>query len=318
MDRSADSGKQYERFTKEQKILLKNKSYWEVEMTSIAKMDYVLLISPIEYRKKSKRNADHRTSIVASLIKGANILEYDHHQNRQGPDALAPPWWESFHFYLIHKLVDDTDRSIFGAIYEYEFPNYSTTSTSHNHNPPKYGIAFQGTIVKRQSIIRDVILDLRVILNSLNKTSYFRIDFQVVQNIVEINHGVTDIWLADHSLGSAIALNIGRGMVKRGIRLETYLFNPPFASLPIEIIKNDILKHGICGAHSVNVILYFIVDIMSSTPYDNDGTFTQLCGWILNLFVNPSDPICSKYVGYFEHREKMIEFSAEGIVRIAI
>lgn len=37
-----------------------------------------------------------------------------------------------------------------------------------------------------------------------------------------------------------------------------------------------------------------------------DDPFTVLSGWIPCLFVNPSDPICSEYIGYFEHREKMM------------
>ncbi|MCE3051403.1 hypothetical protein HAX54_049736 [Datura stramonium] len=263
------------------------------------------------------RNASHRRSIAASLVKGVSTLERDRQQNRQGPHALAQPWWESFNFRLIQTLVDGKDRSIFGAIFQYKFPNYMS---SHNYqNPPNYVIAFRGTIMKRKSISQDLKLNLRIIVNRQCSSSRFSTGLQAVQNIIQ-NHGISNIWLAGHSKGSAIALIIGRDMAKIGIHLETYLFNPPFASLPIDKINNDTLKHGIRCAHSlITGGLAFTVNMMSTStnrPSDNDDTFTKLCGWIPYLFVNPSDLICSGYLGYFEHMEKMIESGADEMARI--
>ncbi|CAN4085733.1 unnamed protein product [Withania somnifera] len=264
------------------------------------------------------RNASHRRCIAASLVKGVSILERDRQQNRQGSDALAPPWWKSFHFCLDQTLVDNKDRSIFGAIY-----SYSTTSSSHNQNPPKYVIAFRGTIMKPKSMLQDLKLNLRVTVNRLVNSSRSHMGLQAVQNIVRINNGANDIWLAGYSLGSAIALVIGRDMVKTGINLKAYLFNPPFLSLPIEEINNDRLKHGIRCAHSVITAgLAFTVNMMSgsstnrSSNNDNDGAFTKLCGWIPYLFVNPSDPICSGYLGYFEYIEKMVQSDADELARL--
>ncbi|CAI9775069.1 unnamed protein product [Fraxinus pennsylvanica] len=59
------------------------------------------------------------------------------------------------------------------------------------------------------------------------------------QNIV-YKTGLENVWLAGHSLGSSIALLTG----KYGIHIETYLFNSPSMSPPIERIKNEKLKHG--------------------------------------------------------------------------
>ncbi|KAA8520958.1 hypothetical protein F0562_011631 [Nyssa sinensis] len=47
------------------------------------------------------RNEDHRRSIAASLVQGVYVLERDRQENRQGSQALAPPWWEFFHFRLL-------------------------------------------------------------------------------------------------------------------------------------------------------------------------------------------------------------------------
>lgn len=258
------------------------------------------------------RNTYHRRSIAASLVQSVYILERDRQQNRQGPNALAPPWWDFFHFRLIQVLVDNEDQSYFGAIYESKFPN------SHFNPAPKYVIAFRGTIAKKGNRSQDFKLDLGLIRNNLHTSSRFHIGLQTVQSIVQ-NHGVSDIWLAGHSLGSSIALLIGRDMVKMGIHLETYLFNPPFTSLPIEkIMTNEKLKHGIRFAHSVLTAgLASAVNIHRPKPPHKIDPFALLSAWVPYLFVNPSDPICAEYIGYFEHREKMVAIGAGEIGRIA-
>ncbi|XP_009803949.1 GDSL esterase/lipase At4g10955-like [Nicotiana tabacum] len=280
------------------------------------------------------RNTDHRRCVAVSLVQSVYVLELDRQQNRQGPKALAPPWWEFFHFRLIQRLRDCEDHSYFGAIFEYTFPNshlnysyYSTHTQNQNQNknqnqyhqnPPKYVFAFRGTVAKKDSRSQDFKLDLRVIRNNLHNSSRFSIASQVVESTVN-NNAASDIWLAGHSLGSAIALTIGRDMViERGIHLETYLFNQPFVSLPIEKIKNEKLKHGVRFTHSVvKAGLAVVVKIQKpERPHKNDH-FTILSAWVPYLFVNPSDPICSEYVGYFEHREKMIAIGAGKIERIA-
>lgn len=250
-------------------------------------------------------------------MQGVYILERDRQQNRQGPNALAPPWWDLFHFCLVQVLVDNEDQSYFGAIYEYKFPNsyYKTQSQSQNQNPPKYVIAFRGTIAKKGNRSQDFKLDLTLIRNNLHNSSRFHIGLQVVQNIIQ-NHEVSDIWLAGHSLGSSIALLIGRNMVKTGIHLETYLFNPPFTSLPIEkITRNEKLKHKIRIAHSV--LTAGLASAINSHHKTRPDPFTLLSSWVPYLFVNPSDPICAEYIGYFEHREKMVAIGKGEIGRIA-
>ncbi|MCI26173.1 GDSL esterase/lipase [Trifolium medium] len=57
-----------------------------------------------------------------------------------------------------------------------------------------------------------------------------------------------------------------------------------------------------------------IVMNSGSSSYDS---FSALSVWIPNLFVNPSDYICSAYVEYFEHRRQMEEIGAGRIEKIA-
>ncbi|KAL3819924.1 hypothetical protein ACJIZ3_005829 [Penstemon smallii] len=91
--------------------------------------------------------------------------------------------------------------------------------------------------------------------------------------------------------------------------LETYLFNPPFISAPIEMIKNQKVKLGLRFANSVltaGVAAAATAKRSGGDPkaQENDP-FIVLSSWIPYLFINPNDPICSEYVGYFEHREKI-------------
>ncbi|KAJ4781874.1 alpha/beta-Hydrolases superfamily protein [Rhynchospora pubera] len=188
----------------------------------------------------------HCRSVAASLVQAVYVLERDRQLNRQFPGAFAPHWWEFFHFDLIRKLVDDADNSIFGAIFELN-PNSQTGSIS---NAPRFVVAFRGTITEQDSISRDVTLNLHVIQNSLHTTSRFLIAMQAVKNVASAFPNSV-IWLAGHSLGSALAMLVARNMVKTGKLLDTFLFNPPFCGAPIEGIRDERVKQGIRIARSL-------------------------------------------------------------------
>nr|GMC98589.1 GDSL esterase/lipase At4g10955-like [Ipomoea batatas]GMD11823.1 GDSL esterase/lipase At4g10955-like [Ipomoea batatas] len=248
-------------------------------------------------------NFRHRSSVAASLVEGAYILEMDRQKRRHGgPRAKAPLWWEFFGFKLIQVLVDREDQSIFGAVYELKF-------SSQTGKSPKQVIAFRGTLMKCKSWSQDIRLDRHIVQNTLHNSNRVHDGLQAVQTAVS-KVGAKNVWLAGHSLGSAIALVVGRNMVlKMGYHLETYLFNPPFASLPIQLIKNPKLREGI---HFVRTVVKAGVAVaaMSSSAQNNkivedDEEFSVLFPWIPYLFINPSDPICAGYLEYFRQWEKM-------------
>ncbi|CAB4280171.1 unnamed protein product [Prunus armeniaca] len=54
-----------------------------------------------------RQNTQHQRSVAACLVQGVYVVERDRQEEREGPQALAPPWWEFFHFKLLRKLVDD-------------------------------------------------------------------------------------------------------------------------------------------------------------------------------------------------------------------
>lgn len=258
--------------------------------------------------------AHHRRSVAACLVQGVYILERDRQEHRKGPETLAPSWWEAFHFELTRTLVDDVDFSIFGAIFEYKPPT-SIPATSLAI-APRFVIAFRGTLTKKESVDRDLALDLHLIQNALHQTTRFEIAMQAVRNMVAII-GSSNIWLSGHSLGSAVASLAGRNMAKTGVLLQTYLFNPPFFSAPIERIKDKKVKNGIRIASSlVTVGLSFALQRQQERSILEDP-FKVLSSWVPNLFVNPSDHICSEYIGYFEHRKNMEDLGVGIIEKLA-
>jgi len=137
---------------------------------------------------------------------------------------------------------------------------------------------------------------------------------QAVQNIVSAV-GHQNIWLAGHSLGSAMAMLAGKNMAKAGICLQCFLFNPPFFAAPLEKIKDKKVKQGIRIASSL--ITAGLTVAVKGRRQKSDDSFTILSSWVPHLFVNPADHICSEYVGYFDHRKKMDEIGAGNIGRLA-
>ncbi|XP_065858581.1 GDSL esterase/lipase At4g10955 [Euphorbia lathyris] len=274
------------------------------------------LSGPLHLTAVDWTNSHHRRSVAASLVQGVYILERDRQLKRLGPDALAQPWWEFFHFSLLRKLVDDVDSSIFGAIYEFK-----PSASQFNHtldSSPRYVIAFRGTVTKPDSFSRDLELDLHIIRNGLHETSRFEIGMQAVRNVVA-TVGESNVWLAGHSLGAAMALLAGKAMAKDATFIQVFLFNSPFFSAPIERIKDKRVRHGLRIAGSVITAGLAFATTTKRTQQNREcaDPFTALAEWVPYLFVNPGDHICSEYIGYFEHRKKMDEIGIGAIERLA-
>ncbi|XP_010666437.2 GDSL esterase/lipase At4g10955-like [Beta vulgaris subsp. vulgaris] len=246
---------------------------------------------------------EHRRSVMASLVQGVYITEIDRQQNRTGNDALAPTWWEAFHFKCIKFLEDKMDSSIFGVIFEYMAPQ---------HASPKYVIAIRGTMIKPKTGIRDIYLDAKIFLNELSRSFRCEIALSAVAGRIE-STDPANVWLAGHSLGASIALQTGRDMVKKGYYLETYLFNPPFLRLPVDIVSTRFVKNWARILRSVAEV--GLSNVFKKTK--EGDPFTLLQSWIPYLFVNPKDMICCEYLGYFEHREKMQRWGVGEVEKIA-
>ncbi|XP_010918199.1 GDSL esterase/lipase At4g10955 [Elaeis guineensis] len=235
---------------------------------------------------------NHRRTVAACLVTGAYVLEHD----RQTHQECAPAWWKTFDFELKHKLIDAADSSIFGAIYESKSPKFIQNASS----PPKIVIAFRGTVFKKKTFWQDIKLDLDLFINDLSGTPRCKIAMRAVE---EMTSAVAsqNLWLAGHSLGSAIAMLAGKNMAKRGINLQTFLFNPPHPSSIVEWIQNQTVKQAIHIVSSIMALggpLFQKGCLASSRRH-----FAQISSWIPHLFVNSDDIICSGYIRYFENRE---------------
>ncbi|KAK0586867.1 hypothetical protein LWI29_013686 [Acer saccharum] len=259
------------------------------------------------------KNEDYTRSAVASLVQGVYVVERDRQKKRKGSQALASPWWKSFNFQMLEQLVDDVDSSFFGAIYKFEPPaSHSNLSTD---GCPCYVIAFRGTLLKRKSLIQDLKLDFDIIRNGLHSTSRFEIAMQAVRKMVA-SVGSSNVWLAGHSLGSAIALLAGKTMAKEGIFLETFLFNLPYPSVPIEKIPHKKVKYVIRGVgYASRAGLALAMKIVSGDPLKIESG-DPLKAWAPYLFVNQDDHICSEYFGYFNRKKKMEKLGLGGIERL--
>lgn len=247
-----------------------------------------------------RTNPNHQRSVAASLVKGVYVWQRDFKRIRKGGRALAPPWWEAFHFQLHKLLIDKDDSSVFGAIYQ-------LTSVPSADQAPRYVIAFRGTIPKWDTFKRDLKLNIRIITNRLDHTPRAEAALQAVRDVVA-TYGSSNVWLAGHSQGAAMGMLAGKHMAKTGVFLEAFLFNPPFVSPPIGRVKG----HGIRLLRSV-----ITAGLLKMKHHQPGSSFPALSAWQPRLFVNRADFICAEYIGYFEHREWMEKIGAGEIERLA-
>ncbi|KAK9994794.1 hypothetical protein SO802_024497 [Lithocarpus litseifolius] len=132
-------------------------------------------------------DVNYRRLVLACLVNGVYILGSNRQQNRDEIEALATPWWESFHFQLHDKLVDNNDHSIFGAIYEYKYPNPAPSF-------PQYVIAFRGTLLKKETALRDCKLNFKCLFNKLHKSSRFQL---ATDRVLDTMSGGARVWEAE-------------------------------------------------------------------------------------------------------------------------
>ncbi|KAJ1254900.1 hypothetical protein BS78_K310100 [Paspalum vaginatum] len=242
------------------------------------------------------KNEEHRRCIIACLVKGTYVLQSDRTERRGQQNALAPAWWESFHF----RRRDDYRLEcecgcvlckpfggafIYGAVFEYEPPH----GQGHHPPSPRYVVAFRGTMLLNPAAAHDMCGNLGILRNKQHKCDRFTHARRMVQKLlVADNDGV---WLAGHSLGASIALDVGRHMMTSSelgfVNLPTFLFNPPHVSLA------PVIPEGARPiVHDVGDSMKYVLGKLKLNP------------WAPNLYVNPRDALCVGFIHYFERRER--------------
>ncbi|XP_010454710.1 PREDICTED: GDSL esterase/lipase At4g10955-like [Camelina sativa] len=251
----------------------------------------------------------YRTSVASSLVNGVYTLEGDRLEKRVGSKSLAKPWWEFFNFTLLETLMDD-DGSIYGAVFEYKL--YNIYQNTPHVKVPHHVIAFRGTMLKGKTWKSDMKLNLKISFNNLHQGSRPMHAVIAIRNMVE-KYNESAIWLAGHSLGAALVLLAGKTMTSVGFLLESYIFNPPISSLPLEQLPGgDKIKKVFQIAKSV-VKATVAMALTDLKVQDQDDPKTAL--WIPYLYVNPTDSICAGYIDYFRHKSYMSEIGAGEIER---
>ncbi|KAK3445643.1 GDSL esterase/lipase At4g10955 [Eucalyptus grandis] len=118
------------------------------------------------------------------------------------------------------------------------------------------------------------------------------------------------VWSAGHALGAAILVLVGKKMARKNFPVKTYLFNPPFVTLPLGRIKD----HNLVDKLLILARLLKAATVATLNPPKNEplvhDKFEVLSSWEPNLFVNPEDDLCLGYISYFELRTLMQSMGA--------
>ncbi|CAM0908872.1 unnamed protein product [Alopecurus aequalis] len=237
-------------------------------------------------------NAEHRRCVMACLVKGTCVMENDRLKCRSYNDVeLAPAWWKNLGFERIKAFVYDGEENhqfTYGAIFKLMAPSPFA---------PKYVIAFRGTMLSHPKMMEELLEDFWVVFNALANYPRFKRAHPEVDSLICSSPSV---WLAGHSLGASMALEIGRNlMLEKGRNIPTFLFNPPHVS-PAAIIAEE------CKTlvYTVSFIVKFgLANMMPGYHQRTKKLFQQLAPWVPDLYVNPDDLICRGFIDYFMQRQ---------------
>ncbi|KAI3843281.1 hypothetical protein MKW98_013679 [Papaver atlanticum] len=163
-------------------------------------------------------------------------------------------------------------------------------------------------MLNQDTKIYDMKLNKAIMKNKLHRTSCIEKAMQTVEFMVSISEA-SKIWLAGHSAGSAVAMLAGKNMAKRGNLLGSYLFNPPFVAAPTK-------RRHLVATCLITAALTLLIRNNQDMQH-LDILFSDLSMWVPNLYLHPSDPICSGYIRYFKIREKMERHGVGRLERLA-
>ncbi|TVU38801.1 hypothetical protein EJB05_12191, partial [Eragrostis curvula] len=250
---------------------------------------------------------EHRRCVTACIVRGVYIMEKD--REKGWTQMLAPAWWESFHFQCT-KILQDHDGFIFGAIFVYAPPD----GAWRHSLAPRYVVAFRGTMRRHSTFSTDMDHNVEMALNDHHKFGRYR---DARRSVGELLNSVAyghipphAVWLAGHSLGASIALDVGRHVMdERQWRLPTFLFNPPHISAAPMINKLGVTEEKKTELYFTS---FMVKTALAKTVGRSHETkmrelFERLAPWVPELYVHERDDICLGYVDYFEQRQKMLD-----------
>jgi hypothetical protein len=179
-------------------------------------------------------------------------------------------------------------------------------------------------MISHPKALIDLYLDAKIMVNTLKESKRSRLANTAVKKLVATidkgmggacGHGTAGsciVWLAGHSLGASLALDVGRAMmVEQGYNLPTFLFNPPQVSptpaidvlLPIEKAQK--------AKRDIYAVSYFVKaglgKVLNPHKERMENLFKRLSPWAPELYVHERDVICKGYIDYFEQRQQVQE-----------
>ncbi|CAJ2634136.1 unnamed protein product [Trifolium pratense] len=268
----------------------------------------------------SWKDAKYKRTVIACFIQAVYLLELDRHEKRTHDNALAPNWWIPFKYKLTKTLIDERDKSIFGAILEWDqSAAMADLVLIRPSGAPRAVLVLRGTLLKSPTMRRDIEDDLRFVAwESLKGSVRFKVALEALKSICDA-YGSGNVCIAGHSLGAGFALQIGKELAKQGIFVEAHLFNPPSVSLAMSL-KNIGEKAEYVWSRVRSILPYGkeAQVVGKDAQVNNDGEKTTVAGsktwmsrfsgsglkdasvvstikWIPHLYVNNSDYICCYY-----------------------
>ncbi|GAU12330.1 hypothetical protein TSUD_252810 [Trifolium subterraneum] len=273
----------------------------------------------------SWKDAKYKRTVIACFIQAVYLLELDRHEKRTQDNALAPNWWIPFKYKLTKTLIDERDKSIFGAILEWDqSAAMADLVLIRPSGAPRAVLVLRGTLLKSPTMRRDIEDDLRFVAwESLKGSVRFKVALEALKSICDA-YGSSNVCIAGHSLGAGFALQIGKELAKQGIYVEAHLFNPPSVSLAMSL-KNIGEKAEYVWSRVRSILPYG-----KEAQVSNDGEKTTVAGsktwmsrfsgsglkdasavstikWIPHLYVNNSDYICCYYNDPNGTAEKVVD-----------
>jgi hypothetical protein len=232
---------------------------------------------------------------MACLVKGTYVMETDVMRRRACDDAeLAPAWWETLGFRKDKVFIDDTDpndKLTYGAVFQLVEPS------PRHPSAPEYVVAFRGTLLAHHKYMDELLQDFWVLFNALTDYSRFKRTNPVIDSYTSKSDSV---WLAGHSLGASMALEIGRNhMLEMGRSIPTFLFNPPHVSLAAALQEK--WKTALYTASSV--LKFSLANMLPGYHRRTKQLFEKLAPWEPELYINRDDTICQGFVDYFVERQ---------------
>lgn len=248
----------------------------------------------------SWKDANYKRTVMACFVQAVYLLEIDRQENRTEENALAPKWLIPFKYKLVETLNDERDGSIFGAILEWDrSAALSDFVLIRPSGAPRAVVALRGTLLKSQTMRRDIEDDLRFLAwESLKGSVRFSAALNALKSIAT-KYGSNNVCIVGHSLGAGFALQVGKALAKEGIHVEAHLFNPPSVSLAMSL-RNIGEKAGFAWKR-LKSMLPSNPDTQMSYEESAPSFRIGLKQWVPHLYINNSDYICCSYTDQENH-----------------